>query len=409
MAFPDDFWWGTGSSATTADGSDPRSDLGAWEAAGRAPRSGSGTDLATHGAGDLGLLAEAGLLHRRHVLDWTRLEPSMGRHDVAAVESARLVLETARDQGIAIWACLHDGALPGWFAVDEHGFTDARARGYHWARHVEWVAETFADLVHGWLPVHEPNRWAADGWLLGARPPGATGDAEGFAEALEAILLATIDAARRLREGGQPVAAAHAALPAFAARIEPGAPPSADAQVQRDALDEAHHGCWVRLLDQEILAVAGRPALALPGARDAFDVIGTTYRHAVAVRGDGALLPYPQALATGEDGQVAWAEGLALTIHRLAEDLPGRRLLVAGVGLATHDEGRRRDHLRDLLRVCDEAIAGGIDVAGLWWTAPIDPDRSGAPPGLWDRDRTPRPAAELLARVACGGPIGDGP
>ena len=63
----------------------------------------------------------------------------------------------AREADIAVWACLHDGALPGWFSVDEHGFGDARSRGYFWSRHVELVGEAFGDLVHGWVPVFEPR------------------------------------------------------------------------------------------------------------------------------------------------------------------------------------------------------------------------------------------------------------
>lgn len=407
MTVPEGFWWGAGSSSVAAQGAAAGSDVAAWADQGGARPSGDGADLVARHGEDLPLLARAGLGHLRLTLDWTRLEPEPGRHDHRAVEELLLVLQTARDLGVSVWGCLHDGALPGWFAVDEHGFADARTRQYHWARHVEFVGETFGRLVHGWVPVFEPNRWAAHGWLEGRRPPGRTDDPEGFTGALEGILLASVDAALRLRQEGQPVATAHWVPPVFAARLQPDQPPTPDAEAMASVADEVHRGCWLRLLQQETLVVPGRSPISVPGAREAFDVIGVTYRHAVAVRGDGALLPYPQALPLGADGQVAWAEGLAVVLHRLAEDLPERPLLLAGIGLATADEALREDHLRRLLTIVEDVVADGIDLRGAWWSTPIDPaDASpAARPGLFDADRSPRPAAALLTSVAGGAPV----
>ena len=405
MTFPSDFWWGVGASSTAMEGSSPASDLGDWEARGLAPRSHDGAGFATSHPGDLSLLAGAGLRHLRLTLDWSRLEPTAGVRDHAEVERLRSVLGTAQEAGVAIWACLHDGALPGWFSVDEPGFRDARVRGYHWSRHVELVAEAFGDLVHGWVPVFEPNRWAARGWIDGRRPPGARDDAEHFAEALEGALWAAVDAAQRLRQDGRPVAAAHWAVPVFPARLDADAPPSADAEAMAAAVDRAHWESWVRLLVEEAVVIGSRPPLPVPGARTAFDVLGLTYRHAVAVRGDGALLPYPQALPLGPDGQVRWTEGLALALHRQAEVLPDYPMLVAGIGLGTADEALREDHLRECLAIAADAVEGGMDLRGLWWTPPFDAASSGPTGGLWDRERAPSPALDLLSAVARGGDL----
>lgn len=405
MTFPEGFWFGAGASSTAVDGSTPASDLGRWADEGRlAPAAGTGFG-ASYGE-DLTRLAGHGLGHLRLTLEWARLEPTDGHHDAEAIERARLVLSAARDAGISVWACLHDGTLPGWFAHDERGFADARTRGYHWARHVEFVGEAFGDLVHGWVPIFEPTRWAYRGWIDGSRPPGEQDDAEAFAAALEAIHLASVEAARRLRGGGRPVAAAQWMVPLFPARPDPDSPATAEAQAMTGVVDEAFWGCWRRMLVEETLVVPGRPPVAVPGARDAFDVLGLTYRHAAAVRGDGVLLPYPQTLATGVDGQVPWAEGLGLALHHAAESLPDRALLVAGYGIRTADEDRREQHLRDGLAVAGEAVAGGIDLRGFWWDTPIDPaGTEPAGPGLFDRDRVARPAADLLAHVAAGGDV----
>ena len=405
MTFPEGFWWGVGASSVAAEGAPAGSDVRDWEDRGRLTPSGEGASFAFSFTDDLALFSELGLEHLRYVLDWTRLEPSPGHHDPAAVEQALRVLEAAREAGVSVWGCLHDGALPGWFAVDEHGFGDARSRGYFWSRHVEFVGETFGHLVHGWMPVFEPNRWAARGWLEGARPPGRVDDGEGFTGALEGVLMASVDAALRLRQDGQPVATAHWLVPVTPARLAPDAPPTADAEVMASAVDEVHRRSWLRLLQQETLVLPNRSPITVPGAREAFDVIGFTYRHAFAVRGDGALLPYPQALPTGPDGQVAWAEGFGLTLHQLADELPDRPLLVAGVGAPIRADGAHEQYARELLGLADDAVSGGIDLRGFWWDTPIE--AAGEPTGrsLIRSDRSPRPAADVLASVAAGAAV----
>ncbi len=400
MTLPAGFWFGAGWSGGAADGIAPASDLGRWVQEGRSrPSTGAGFD-AEH-VGDLARLADHGIGHLRHTLEWARLEPTNGRHDAEAVEHTRLVLTAAREAGVAVWACLHDGTLPGWFSHDERGFADARSRRYHWARHVEFVGEAFGDLVHGWVPVFEPSRWAYRGWIDGSRPPGERDDAEAFAAALEAIHLASVEAALRLRGGGQPVASAQWVVPLFPARPDPDSPATVEAQAMTTVVDEALWGCWRRMIVEETLVVPGRPPVPVPGAREAFDVLGITYRHGAAVRGDGVLLPYPQTLATGADGQVPWTEGLGLALHHAAETLGDRPLLIAGHGIRTGDEDERDQHLREALDLADDAVAGGIDLRGLWWETPIDGAGDGTRgPGLFDRDRVARPAAELLAQRA---------
>ncbi len=93
--------------------------------------------------------------------EWARLEPTPEAWDAAAVEHLTDVLTATNDAGIHVWACLHDGSLPGWFAHDERGFPDQRSRRYFWARHVERVGEAF-EAGHGWVPTFEPT-WCATG------------------------------------------------------------------------------------------------------------------------------------------------------------------------------------------------------------------------------------------------------
>lgn len=372
MTFPEGFRFGSGASGAALEGTAPAADLARWEHEGRVPADPEGAGFAASFRDDLARRAELGLADLRLTLEWARLEPAEGKRDPQAVEHLRLVLEAARDAGLQVWGCLHDGTLPGWFAHDEHGYADARSRGYFWARHVEFVAEAFGDLVHGWVPVYEPSRWALRGWIQGSRPPGRTDDAEGFASALEGAHLASVEAALRLRQDGHPVASAQWVLPLFPARAEPGSPAAAEAEAMVSVLDATLWGCWRRMLAEGTLQVPGRPPVAVPDARQAFDVIGITYRHAAAVQGDGVLLPYPQTLAPGIDGQVAWVDGLERAIAHTADAFGDRPLLVAGLGLRSTDPDGAAQYARDALAIAADAASGGIGLQGLWWNAPVD-------------------------------------
>jgi beta-glucosidase len=403
--FPEGFIWGSAASSTQTEGAAPASTWAAWEAAGRAPASRDGNGFGTCYAEDLELLAGLGLTHHRLSLEWARLEPRPGRHDPAAVEHYREVLRAARAAGVDVWVCLHHFSLPGWFADDEGGFLDERARRYFWARHVDWVAETFGDLVHGWMPVNEPVAYAFGGWLVGEIPPGRS-DAGRFAEALEATLLANHEAWRLLRSGSQPTATVMNLSPVTARWDDErgAAPASANARSYDDVLWRS----WIRGMRDGVLSVPGRPERVVEDMAGSFDLIGFSYYNALAVGPDLEVTPYPDGERVGPLGYAPWAEGLGAVLRRLAEELPGRPLLVTECGLGTptrdDDDDWRATYLDDCCRITADAIADGVDVRGFFhwtgidnyeWTHGFD-----VAFGLVDRDRTPKGSAEVARRWA---------
>jgi len=203
MAFPERFWWGTAASSTQAEGAAPASDYFGWERDGKVPPSGDGNGFATNYAADFRLYAAHGLKHHRLSLEWARIEPEEGKRDRGAIERYRAMLLAAREVGLHIWVCLHHFSLPAWFAA-MGGFLDDRVRSYYWRRHVEFMRDTFADLVFGWKPINEPLAFAAAGWLAGVLPPGIR-DLGQFRLALRGAHLANHDAWQLLRGGGKPV------------------------------------------------------------------------------------------------------------------------------------------------------------------------------------------------------------
>jgi beta-glucosidase len=401
-------WWGTIAPAVHAEGAAPASTWARWEEQGRVPRSGEGNGFATNHAPDWAMLAEHGLRVHGLGVDWARIEPRPGTVDGDAVEHYLDVLATAAAAGIEVWVTLLDVALPGWFADDEGGLLDDRARRYYWPRHVDRVAEVLGDHVAGWIPVEDPLGLARDGWLTGTRPPGVR-QPEQFATALRAAHLAGLDAWRLLRSGGRPVATSFALTPA--APAVRSRQPDEREQAEREArrVDRLAFDLWVELLRDGRLPTPGRAPDELPDAAGAFDLVGISYDHAVAVHADGSLAPYPADARVGPLGWAPWPEGLGTSLRRVHDALPGRDLLVTGIGLATPAGDPQADEWRvEVLRASvDEvtrAVDDGVPVRGVLHRSAVDgyewEHGFGAPRGIFDRDRRPKPSAAVLARAA---------
>ncbi len=387
MAFGADFWWGTAASSTQADGAAPASDWFALERAGKMPISGAGNGFAERYADDFALYAQYGLTHHRLSVEWARIEPEEGRRDDAEVEHTLEVLTAARDAGVSPWVCLHHFTLPGWFTEMGGGFVDDRARSYFWARHVAFCAETFGDLVFGWKPINEPGAYA------GIYPHG-----QKRFDMLGASLLAQRDAWRELRGGGKPVATIHNLSPIFTVAD------TIPADKMRDRIEAMIWGVWMRADRDGVLELPGRAPREVPDLREACDLVGFSYYSATGVDAAGAIVPYPPDARVGPMGDAPWSEGLAIVLHRLHDELPGRPLLICEHGVGTDDDDWRCEVLRESLSLVERAVADGLDVRGFFhWTGVDNYEWNhgfDVQFGCFTRDREPRASAALLASYA---------
>ena len=94
-------------------------------------------------------------------------------------------------------------------------------------------------------------------------------------------------------------------------------------------------------------------------------------------------------------------------LDRLSADHPGPadpRSCEAGIG--TDDDQQRNDYVEDVLGIVHDAITGGVDVRGIFWWTGVDNYEWGqgfdVRFGLFDRDRNPKPAAEVAKHAALG-------
>lgn len=389
--------WGTGASSTQCEGAAPESDWIDWERAGNAPVSGEGNGFGTRYAQDFEILAGLGLTHHRLSLEWARIEPEQGVHDERAVHHYREVLGAAADAGVVPWACLHHFTLPRWFAASG-GFLVEENRTEAWARHVDFVAETFGDLVGGWQPVNETNYYAMAAYRGGGWPPGHN-DVGEWALASEAIHLATAEAAVRLKQTGAPVASIFG--------LSTAAAHDATAATERlvDRYYEVHWGAGLGLFRDGVLAVPGRPVVERPDLAGSFDMIGFSYYSTLGVS-DGRVVAHPPDAPVSPLGYGIWADGISLVLDRLHATVPSVPLLIAEFGVGTDDDQVRAAYLERGLEVVSDAIGRGIDVRGLFhWTAVDNYEWQHGYDvafGIIDKDRNIRPSAHVLERAAKG-------
>ena len=399
MDWPDGFMWGTGASSTQCEGAAPASDWWDWERAGRAPMSGDGNGFAARYAEDFASYAALGLTHHRLSIEWARVEPEPGRHDEEAVEHYRDVLSAAREAGVQPWVALHHFTLPRWFASDG-GFLVERNRTDLWARHVEFVAETFGDLVGGWQPVNETNYYPSAAYRDGGWPPGHD-DRHEWQVATEAIHLATAEAAVRLKQTGAPVASIFGLSPIVAQDDDP-------ATLRRvERIYDTNWSTGLGLYRDGVLRVRDRGPVERPDLAGCFDLIGFSYYSTIGVSGGKTVL-HPPGAPRSPLGYGIWADGLGLALDRLAEEVPDTPLLVAEYGIGTDDDEARAAYLERGLEVTHDAIGRGIDVRGFFHWTGVDNyewlhgfDVSF---GLIDGDRNVRPSAAVLTRQAAPHP-----
>ncbi len=390
---PTDF--GVVLTATELEGCSPAADWSRWIAAGRAPdsgRGGSAVPFPHSWSEDLEQLAGLGATSVVLTLEWAELEPRPGEHPPEAVEFRRDLLGRAGDLGLTVWACLVDRTLPGWFADDEGGFDDDRARGLLWPRHIDWIGETFGDLVDGWVPQREPVLQALRRHWLATAPPGRT-DPLKAATSIRDTILADGEAWRLLR-GTAPVAAHHTARLIVADADDPAARPRA-----RSVERLAWHP-WVGALTEGRLQVGDLPERAVEHLRDAFDRVVVQLRPSIRVDGRGRWLHHPPDATPGPTGLVAHPGALSDALGRVTDELEGRTIVAAGDLADVGDDGRARpDHQQAMLDLVDDH-----GLAGWWQTSPIDGYHFGygfgVQPGLIRADRTETAAAQTFRNAA---------
>ncbi|MFF5289748.1 glycoside hydrolase family 1 protein [Paractinoplanes globisporus] len=382
--FPDDFLWGSATSAHQVEGGNTNNDWWDFEhdpATAARESSGDAIDHFHRYFEDFALLSALGHNAHRLSLEWSRIEPAPGEFSRAALAHYRRVLTALRDEGLTAFATLHHFTRPRWFAARGGWLAPDAAATF--GRYCARVTAELGDLMPYVCTINEPQMIALHGYLEGYHPPGVTNPIL-WKRAGDALLEAHHTAVSAVRATSDAQVGLAVQLPLLAPARED------------DACVAFCEAMRYEIVDRYLDGVDG-------------DWLGVQYYRKQWVDPSS-----PTRFAAPPPGtpltQMGWAvhpDGLRQMLHRAARaSLP---LYVTENGIATTDDAERADYLATHLAALAQARAEGVDVRGyLHWSAFDNFEWSeGYRPrfGLIavDRDtftRTPKPSAYAYARVA---------
>ncbi len=118
---------------------------------------------------DLAMAKSLGMTSFRFSLEWSRIEPSPGEFDEAALAHYRDVIRTCRQLGIEPFVTLWHWTNPTWLR-DQGGWETVKACDY-FVRYVSKVVEYMGSDVSFWLTLNEPEVYADFSFRIGEWPP----------------------------------------------------------------------------------------------------------------------------------------------------------------------------------------------------------------------------------------------
>jgi beta-glucosidase len=184
--FPESFLWGTATSSHQVEGDNQNNDWSRWEAIPGKIADGSRSGRACgwwSGAWkeDLDRARQGHQNAHRLSIEWSRIEPSPGEWDAAALEHYRQMLVGARERGLQPIVAMHHFTNPLWLA-EQGGWLLPEACEW-FARYASKVVAALGDLTGMWVTINEPNVYAYAAHASSEFPPGH----ESISEAIDVM------------------------------------------------------------------------------------------------------------------------------------------------------------------------------------------------------------------------------
>ena len=298
--------------------------------------SGNGVDFYHRYKEDLKLAKGLGLNAFRFSVEWSRVEPTKGKYDQAAINHYLEMVLECRELGMEPFVTLWHFTLPVW-AEEAGGFTSddvvqrfveyAERMGEALYRHVTFIAT-----------LNEPEVYSMLGYLLGVWPPALSSPTK-FA---------------RVRRG---LVRAHRGAYAALKRVHEGY--EVGFCTSQSWLEPSH--TILKLFKQ--LAQRKTTEYFTDRLHETSDWIGMQYYMKVTLKTD----------PTAERSDLGWAlhpEGHSEVLRRLARY--GKPLYVTESGLADAADKYRAWYIEETLKSIAEAVAGGVDCRGYFYWSLLD-------------------------------------
>jgi beta-glucosidase len=364
------------------EGGNTNNDWYAWEqgeghiAGGQ--KSGLACDWWNHAEADLELAAAMGQNAHRLSVEWSRIEPSEGKWDDAAMDRYRQMLRFMREQGIEPMVTLHHFTTPLWLA--ERGGWENPAIIPLFERFATKVVESLGEFCDVWVTINEPLIYGILGWLAGEPrsemhhqitfPPGKH-DMDLMLKVVENLFLghgAAYYAIHRIQPQAR-VGVAHNL--AYFQPLHPNSPLDRFVVGQRErlmnlsGLEATLHGHIPRLLGSRRVRELANTS----------DFIGLNYYDRVVLTFDSAspgtlfskqVVPARAEISDLNYGEV-YPEGIYHLLKRVSRY--GKPIYITENGLPDADDDRRPVFLITHLRQVWKAVMQNVPVMGYYhWT-----------------------------------------
>lgn len=413
--FPRGFLWGTATAAHQNEG-DNQNDWSRWERQpGHAWHDQPSGRACEWWAGryeeDFDRAAAMNNNSLRLSVEWSRIEPTPGNYDSAAIDRYRTMLLALRARGMTPMVTLHHFTNPLWVA-DSGEWRNPEIVG-QFARYATYVVDALKDLCTLWCTINEPMVYATQGYSFGSWPPG-TKSRVGVTEVAITMIkahAAAYHAIKAVQPDAQVGFATH----------HLGLEPAAPAWFNRGAarlVENYFNRAFILALRDGVVNMGGSRPVNIPQAKGTLDWIGLQYYQVFKVRFDPlspASFFLKQSIPTDRPvGPKPWGgiapDAIFDHIRWLDKTLNHTPIYITECGVPDHDDAIRPDYLVRTTRAVWRAVNFNFPVRGLYvWTLVdnFEWDKGYDPAfnfGLYQtnfetQERTPRRSAELYARI----------
>jgi beta-glucosidase len=371
------FLWGVATSSYQVEGA-AENDWTEWERQGRLKvpeRCGEASGHRSRWRADLGLLPSLGANAYRFSVERSAVEPEPGFFSDDALRLERERVDALVRLGIEPVVTLHHYTHPSWFQTQ--GGWESPDSVASFRRYAAVVADALGARARLWVTLNEPIVFLLGGYLGGLIPPGQRSFAAA-ARALEHLMAAHVEAAAVVRERipGCRIGIAHNMLDFAPDR-------------RTSAFDKRLAHAGERLYNLALLeAMAtgrmdwsfpgeGRVRIDAPGFPAANDFVGVNYYSRVHIRFRGVpgavgefVYRDPESRGLTDTGWEIHPEGFNRVLRQA--EAASRPILVTENGIATRDDGVRRDFLREHALVLAHRLERGAPIEGYFYWSLLD-------------------------------------
>lgn len=374
VKFPQNFLWGSATSAYQVEGGIKDSDWSKFKDAGIA------CDHYNRYEEDFDLLEELNQNAFRFSIEWSRIEPREGEFDEKEIEHYKKVLLALRERGISSFVSLYHWTLPLWFS-EKGGWLNLQSPDY-FGKYVEKVVGSLKEYVDFWITINEPLIYTANSYYRKRYPPQ------------EKSFLKTIKVVKSLIKSHKK-----------AYEIIHGLDGEAKVSIAKNNMFFEPYNQNSRL-DRLIAAIARHfwNDYFLKKIKNHLDFIGLNHYFHFKIKFPTSI-KNENKIVTDMKWEV-YPEGIYHVLKELKKyNLP---IYITENGLADSRDRLRKDFIRDYLYQTHRAIEEGVDVRGYLYWSLIDNfewDKGFEPRfGLIEIDyqtleRKPRPSALYYAQI----------